>query len=137
MSAAEEIGDQVACYNLGKAGCYFLAILHAFGGTDGALGWYYSAIDQKMLQPDGLVLDAGKLASALSGTKWVCHKEPIEYKAKPGEIEILRYQVDRTGGSSTHFVNGDGLGGLAHDPWPGSLTVKDGYLAGKRIFTRG
>lgn len=137
MGAAGDIGYQIACKNIGESGSNFLAILHAFGGTDGALGWYYTAIDNGWLAPDCLVIDGGRLASILSGTKWNMRKEGPDYKPRLGEVEILRFEVVETGVTYAHFVNGDGLGSIAHDPWPGSLTVKNGKLISKRIYSRG
>lgn len=134
MKAEERIGAQVAAKNIGEAGCYFLSILHCFASPGQALAEYWHAIDQGWLDDDCLVKEAGGLASNLFGKPVECRKEAKDYATKPGEVEILRFEVEKTGATYSHFVVGDGAGNVAWDPWPNSLTVKNGKLAGKRIF---
>lgn len=50
------------------------------------------------------------------------------------EIEHLFYQARRAGELQGHFVQGNGGGGINYDPMGESWTVKNGWLASKRIF---
>jgi hypothetical protein len=133
---------------VGAAGCYFLAILRAAGKE---MLWpsYYQAAragdaSGSWMQEDCLMLKPEKLlALAMPGDpcKYTLFKEAADYKAQPGEVEILRFEITKEtapGKSETlsHFVLGDGSGGVAWDPWENSLTVANGKLAGKRIFRK-
>jgi hypothetical protein len=143
MGARDRIGAQVAAKNIGESGCYFLSILKAGEALPCqcpdilgySLGAYWTAIDKGWMGDDCLVTDAGALMSDISGKPYTLHKEPADYQTQPGEIEILRFEVQKTGVTYSHFVLGDGKGGVAWDPWPGSLTVKNGKLQSKRIFS--
>jgi hypothetical protein len=144
MGARDRIGAQVAAKNIGESGCYFLSILRAGRtaspnyGPDAvgeAMDTYWDAIDAGWMGEDCLVTDAGALLTRIAGRNYTLHKEPADYQTQPGDIEILRFEVQKTGVTYSHFVLGDGKGGVAWDPWPGSLTVKNGKLQSKRIFS--
>jgi hypothetical protein len=142
MSARERIGLQVGAKRIGESGCYFLSILKQAGRVPGAypealgysLALYFDAIDRGWLDEDCLVIDGGALFSRVAGCLWKVKKEGKEYSVQPGELEILRFEVQKTGITYTHFVVGDGKGNVEWDPWPRSLTVKNGQLMGKRIY---
>ncbi len=137
MGAREKIGAQVAAKKIGESGCYFLSIIHIAGADCvTALGLYWQAIDAGQMADDCMVTKPGELLSALTGERWAVSKQGPTYQAKPGELEILRFELVKTGATFAHFVVGDGRGNVAWDPWPGSLTVKNGQMAGKRIFSR-
>ncbi len=53
------------------------------------------------------------------------------YTCKQGEQEILQWK--RPGW--THYCAGDGRGNVAYDPEGYSVTVREGVLTGKKIFT--
>jgi hypothetical protein len=145
MGARDRIGAQVAAKNIGESGCYFLAILKAGrpDAIDEAMGQYWEAIDEGWIDDDCLVKHPGALLSCLACRKFAGKITPdkpegwapADYQPQPGEIEILRFEVQKTGVTYSHFVLGDGKGGVAWDPWPGSLTVKNGKLQSKRIFS--
>jgi len=144
MGARDRIGAQVAAKHIGDSGCYFLSILKAAQGIGAmdidypgeALAWYWCGIDKGWLGDDCLVIDGAALLSHLAAViAYTLHKESADYQAKPGDIEILRFEVEKTGITYSHFVLGDGKGGVAWDPWPGSLTVRNGKLMSKRIFS--
>lgn len=52
------------------------------------------------------------------------------YKPFPNELEIICYSMPKY----SHFVVGDGTGGIAYDPYGGSPAVTKGKLDSKRIF---
>ena len=143
MAARERLGVQVSAKHIGESGCYFLSILKLASQQPSAypdsigygLGMYWTAIDKGWMQDDCLVTDPAALLTFASGTGWTFAKQERDYIPKPGELEILRFEVEKTGITYTHFVVGDGKGCVAWDPWPGSLTVRNGKLMSKRIFT--
>ena len=63
--------------------------------------------------------------------KRVCRFEDVNYICQPGEEELLQFQ--RPGWY--HWVAGDGKGNVAYDPEGYSLTVRDGHMIHKKIFT--
>ena len=60
-----------------------------------------------------------------------CRMEAPDYQCQPGEQELLEWQ--RPGW--THWVTGDGKGNVAYDPEGYSVTVREGSLVAKKIFT--
>lgn len=67
-----------------------------------------------------------------------CRFEGADYICKTGEQELLQFTrpMDGEPGKSWwHWVAGDGKGNVAYDPEGYSLTVRDGTLARKKIFS--
>lgn len=55
------------------------------------------------------------------------------YKPKPSEEEIL--ELKRDGMKGSHFVSGNGRGGIEFDPIEGgSVTARLGWIESKRIY---
>jgi len=60
-----------------------------------------------------------------------CRMEAPDYECRAGEQELLQWE--RPGW--THWVTGDGKGNVAYDPEGYSVTVREGSLVAKKIFT--
>jgi hypothetical protein len=122
---------------LGLAGCYFLSIVYLAEQLTGkpidALRAFDEALRESAARPDAYLDDPAEILGQMAGGAWTVSKEAPDYQAKPGELEVLRFERD-TGIS--HFVAGDGSGRVAFDPYGDSRTVREGVLASKRIFRR-
>ena len=128
---------------LGESGCYFFSLCkvaedvvgHKIDPIEAAA----RAMELKTLGSDCFVKDAGAIFSMLVGERFGVlkagpgHTLPLEYAPRPGEREILRYEITP---ERAHFVVGDGSGRLAWDPWPGSEAVRTGRMVSKRIIRR-
>lgn len=131
---------QKAAVKIGEAGCYFLSILNIAEAETcipfDAFAAYHSFTRTGVVRDDCYVLDAGKLMSRLTQRKYDCikagpgHELPGDYILRPGEREILRYELN----GEAHFVVGDGAGRVAFDPYGESRTVAEGRLVSRRIF---
>jgi hypothetical protein len=102
------------------------------------------------------VTNMAAFVSDLTGEEWEVikagpgHPLPINYQLQPGEYEALRFEryqlnaqgqrvLDANGQPVLEplFVRGSGDGiTVKSDPWPGSLTVRVGWLVSRRIFRR-
>lgn len=124
---------------LGEGGCYFLCLirlaesLHSERRID-VVPVYLQAIASKQLQEDCTVLDPAAIMQTLYGGHWYYHKEGPTYKPGSAEFEILRYERPTPKMIYSHFVLGNGAGGVEYDPLGESHTVADGYLVSKRIL---
>lgn len=132
-------GLQKTLLELGKYGCYFLSVVKAAeqdrGGDCPILPSFFDMKKRGFIGNDCYMLHPDRVLSALTGKPYTVRRESKDYKAKAGEIEILRYEWRGEGGVSAHFVLGDGYGRIAYDPLAGSYTVQNGLLESKRIFT--
>jgi hypothetical protein len=121
---------------LGATGCYFLCLVYLgereSGAPVDALHAFRAALLARYVREDCYVDYPERILEMIAGGGWSVEKRPADVPTAPGELEILRY--DNAGAS--HFVVGDGSGGIAFDPYGDSRTVREGKLASKRIFTR-
>jgi len=126
---------------IGAEGCYFLSIVRAAERLharyiDAYLA-YIHALETQLIEEDCFVNDPAGLLGNLTEGKWSVTKEPADYKAKPGEIVILRYERKEPTKTWAHFVLASTDGSkVEYDPYGGSKTVKDGVLVSKRVFSR-
>lgn len=143
-------GVQKLAKSIGESGCYFLSLCKVAEEIRGVklgdlLDWADIAMRRGLLGPDCFVLDASGIFALLvipspevvkAGSG---HPLPLDYQLKPGEYEILRFERPAPDGGEplAHFVVGAGDGKtVAWDPWPNSLTVRDGRLVSRRIIRR-
>lgn len=85
------------------------------------------AIDFEMTVKWNLVLEYFNLPYERS-------KESASYVLKPGEFEVQEWYNPRT--NITHFMAGDGGMNYTWDPYPDSLTAKEGHLVSRRVFRK-
>lgn len=132
-------GMQKTALEIGNYGCYFLSMLEAAEKiTQKPRAVLPTFLDMKKrgyIGKDCYILSPDKIFSELTGKTYKVRHEAKEYKSKEGEVEILRFKWSNGGKVLTHFVFGDGNGGVAYDPLDGANTVKYGVLESKRIFT--
>lgn len=132
-------GMQKILLELGNYGCYFLSIVEAAERRSGKeysiLPIFLEMKKKGFIGKDSYIFFPDKILSALTGKPYTIRHERKDYKAKAGEIEILRYEWRYKDNVSAHFVLGDGYGRIAYDPLAGSYTVQNGLLESKRIFT--
>lgn len=131
---------QAICREIGESGCYFLSIVRAAeertGKTINPVAAYIEMKKKKHLGAECFVAQPDSILSELTGIRFSVRHESKDYKAKDGEVEVLRFAWKKSGGGvSMHFVLGDGCGRVAYDPLGDSYTVKHGALDSKRIFT--
>lgn len=121
---------------LGEYGCYFLSLVQAAERLTGkridAVAAYLDALIKKRTDGEATMLDPAAVLSAMAGGMWTVRKETADYIPRDGEVEVLVFQ----NGTYTHFVLGDGTGGVLYDPLGNSNTVAHGRIIGKRIFAR-
>jgi hypothetical protein len=119
---------------LGKEGCYIDCIVHLGEGllheSLDDVQVFLRALEEQQVKQNCLVLDAAGLLSDLTGVQWTKRNESASYQAKPGELEIQRWEHKSGSGTSVHFITQD------YDPYGDSRTVREGVLASKRIFSR-
>jgi len=125
---------QRAATNIGVSGCYWLSIINASKIDCDIIKFYARCVYNKWINDDCFVNAPDEIMQDLTCKAWNVTKESANYKCRPGEIEILRFERVNTGATLAHFVVGDGLGNVAYDPLGDSGTVKYGTLASKRIF---
>jgi hypothetical protein len=123
---------------IGATGCYLLSIVHL---VEDVLGIYVDAYMAYLTATksgedlfDCTLEKPAKLMSALTGQTWTERIEGAAYVPQSGEREILEYQTCETPPLHTHFVVGNGQGGVEWDPIGESQTVKNGRVVRKRIF---
>jgi len=120
---------------LGKFGCYLLCLLklaeRILGKTLNAEIIYGEMLSRGFMDSECFLFRPDLILSALTGRKYTVRKEAADYVLKPGEEEVLRYEL-KTDSMNTlaHFVLPD------YDPYGQSVTRTRGFLASKRIFTR-
>ncbi|MBL8965402.1 MAG: DUF261 family protein [Spirochaetaceae bacterium] len=131
MTAPQRIAEAI-----GKEGCYFLSLLRLaeteLGDHIDLLDAYGRAIGAGAMREDCYILDGGAILETYLPGAWAVTHESADYKPKPGELEILRYDL----AGASHFVVGDGSGRVAFDPYGDSRTVREGRLVSKRIARR-
>ena len=121
---------------LGECGCYFLSLVQVAERLTGkridAVEAYLDALIKKRTDGEATMLDPAAVLSAMAGGIWTVRKETPDYVPRDGETEVLVFQS----GAYTHFVLGNGAGGVLYDPLGNSNTVAHGRIIGKRIFAR-
>jgi hypothetical protein len=121
---------------LGESGCYFLAMLFLAERITAKkidpVALFVLCNEKGIVDKDGTILDAGKVMSTLTDLHFDAKKCTPDYLAQPGEFEVLVFSNEKY----THFVAGDGKGGVACDPLGSSRTVATGKIVNKRIFFR-
>ena len=129
---------QKYCEALGESGCYFLSILHLAesitGKTIDPVRAYVDCVANGLMEYDCFVRHPDVILRKYTGKKYEVVNSPRDYKTATGEFEILRFERKTASASFAHFVVGDGNGVVAFDPYGASMTVRDGYVASKRIF---
>ena len=124
---------------LGTGGCYFLSLIHIaedlYGGRRiDAVERFEEAKRSGLCLEDGFILHPEGIMSLLYPAPWYYHKEGAGYAPMSGEFEVLRYERPTPKVIYSHFVVGDGQGGVAYDPLGKSETVEHGTLQSKRIL---
>lgn len=126
---------QTICREIGEYGCYFLSIIRAAekrtGQSVNPIAAYCDMQAKGYLGAHCFMEKPDAMLSELAGAPFSVRRESKFYRAKGGEIEVLRYEWKHGG----HFVLGDGRGQVAYDPLGESNTVKYGTLESKRIFS--
>jgi len=129
-----------------KEGCYLMCLIcEGIGATDqeGPLPekinfLYETFLKSGWINARCLCLEPAKILNffGVSATQMRTGQGKIQipatYKPFLNEIEILEYKMP----TYSHFVLGDGAGGIAYDPYGISPAVSNGKLASKRIFIR-
>ena len=128
---------QLLAIAYGDGACYLDSLIDASGSDLDRLKYLQHCIDNKWMQENCFVIEPEEILQDLTSRAWNMHKECPDYKCKPGEIEILRFEwISKPGTTLGHFVHGDGNGSIAYDPMGDrSPVAKYGTLVSKRIFT--
>jgi hypothetical protein len=118
---------------IGRDGCYFLCLVKLAENITGtridAIPVYLEAVERQFMDSDCYLVRPDRIMELMTGRQWTVRKVDRKYQIQGKELEVLRYE--RTVGRTTigHFVLPD------YDPLGTSLTVQNGYLVSKRIFT--
>jgi hypothetical protein len=118
---------------IGREGCYFLCLVRIAEQLSGtridAIPVYLESVERLFMDADCFLTHPDRVLELMTGRRWTVRKVDKRYQVSGSEIEVLRYE--RTEGRRTlaHFVLPD------YDPMGISLTVQNGYLVSKRIFT--
>jgi len=125
--------------DLGEGGCYWLCFIRITESLFSnrridAVEKFLEAIKLGLCKEDGFINDPEGIMEFLYGGNWEYHKEDADYRLKPGEFEILRYENPTPKMIYSHFVLGNGNGGIEYDPLGKSNTVTNGKLVSKRIL---
>lgn len=119
---------------IGAEGCYFLSVVKAaeeiIGRYVDAYQVYLRAIDMGHMKEDCYLVRPEAILSMITGGLWVVTKEGPDYKAKPGEVVVERYERKTTTGTLAHFVLPD------YDPYGDSRTRREGNKVSTRVFRR-
>lgn len=131
---------QALLCRLCEGGCYLLCLVWLAERETGlridAVEQYVEAMRRGWCREDCYLEEPARIFSAMTGWLWAVHKEGPGYVPETGELEVVRYERPTPGRIWTHFVVGDGAGGVAYDPLGGSRTVAEGQLVSKRILRR-
>lgn len=150
-------GVQIKILRMGKFGCYSIVLaeiaMRYLGIKDQDADAYLIPLTNKAINAGHIELsdthwywikDRHKALGSMTGLPWNSKEVPKEYKLQPGESEIDEWRLDRfdVGGKKinpdTHFVLGDGFGGVHWDPARTSAglsyVVKQGYLHKRVVF---
>jgi hypothetical protein len=124
---------------LGESGCYLLCMVKIAEDLQGgrridAVEKYLECVHQGYCREDCFILNPTAIMHYLYGGWWQWKKEEANYKPHGGEFEILRYEWPTPSKIWSHFVLGDGQGGVAYDPLGHSNTVANGDVVSKRIL---
>lgn len=119
---------------IGAEGCYFLSIIKAaeeiIGRYVDAYQVYIRALDMGHMKEDCYLVRPEAILSMITGGLWTVTKEAADYKSRPGEIVVERYERKTPSGDLAHFV-------LPHyDPYGDSRTRREGQLVSTRVFRR-
>lgn len=125
---------------LGKTGCYFLSIIHLAENITkeriDAIEQFLIALSEGNVRQDCFVTRPDAVLTTATGARWGMKKEAAYYLPGGLEHEILRFERQAVGELISHFVVGNGVGGVAWDPYGDSRTVREGKLVSKRVFYR-
>jgi len=119
---------------LGKFGCYLLCLLklaeRILKKTLNAEIVYGEMLSRGFMDSECFLFRPDLILSALTGRRYTVRKEAADYELKPGEEEVLRYELKvNSMNTLAHFVLPD------YDPYGESQTRTRGVLVSKRIFT--
>ncbi len=128
---------------LGEGGCYFFSLCYLAERISGydtdPLDALDLAIKSRFAQANCYLDYPDRILSMLTHKEWTVTHEGKDYQPKNGECEVLRYEWKRPGTTLSHFVVGDGNGGIEYDPLHSlglSPVIQNGHLVSKRIFRR-
>lgn len=131
---------QRICESIGSEGCYFLSIVYLaekiLKERVDVLELYDVSVYAGIMEPDCFVNKPEKLLQLMVPGKWEVVKVNLEYELQPEDLEIVRYERPTTGKMWTHFVVGDGAGGVEYDPLGESLCVSQGRRVSRRVFRK-
>lgn len=128
---------------IGAEGCYLLSLIKAGERLAGryidAYEIYIRAHAAGAIDESCYVYDPAAVMALMMGGRWAVEKQTADYRPRPGEIVVLRYEREERSPSGTktyaHFVlaTQDGLA-VAFDPYGDSRTVREGKLISKRVL---
>ena len=123
---------------LGKAGCYFLSMVHIAESCLSnrridAIEKFLDCVQKGYCREDCFVENPAGVMNVLYGGRWEYHKEGPDYQPVNGEFEILRFERATPEMVYSHFVYRD-RAGCIYDPLGDSKTVAGGRLISKRIL---
>lgn len=125
-----------------ERGCYYMSILYhvsklrdMFFNPSSVNTFYNLLVNLGYMEKDCYILEPAGIFDYFGvRVRYTNRHESPHRMCGPGEVEILKFVLERSTKSWEHFVAGDGAGGVAYDPWGDSRAVRDGYLCNKRIF---
>lgn len=119
---------------IGAEGCYFLSLVKAAEEITGryldAYQVYLRAIDMGYMKEDCYLQRPEMILAMMTGGVWTVTKEGPDYKARPGEVVVERYERKTTTETFAHFVL------PAYDPYGDSRTRREGKKVSTRVFRR-
>ena len=120
---------------LGESGCYFLSLVELAEEIGqnriDAVEVYEKATKNGWMDDEATMMYPASVLSFMTGLKFSVEKQSTDYVTNETDYEILVFQ----NGNYTHFVLGNGSGGVKYDPLGNSNTVRNGAIVGKRIFS--
>jgi len=128
---------------IGAEGCYLLSLIKAGERLTGryidAYEIYIRAHAVGAINEKCYVYDPAAIMALMLGGRWAVEKQTADYRSRPGEIVVLRYEREERIKDKTevysHFVlaTQDGID-VAVDPYGDSRTVREGRLVSKRVL---
>lgn len=130
-------GRRIHDYGCGIMSCFFLGNKlnrDLTLGIDEIIDKIDFYIGKKWLEEDMTVLEWGKIIEDLTNLKtaYLGHVG-AEVECSQNQREILQWYNKRT--NFKHFTCGDGKGHCTYDPLGESVSVREGYVLSKRIFS--
>lgn len=120
---------------LGESGCYFLSLVELAEEITqsriDAVDVYEKATKNGWMDDEATMMYPASVLSFMTGLKFSMEKQSPDYVTDETQYEILVFR----NGNYTHFVLGNGKGGVKYDPLGNSNTVRNGAIVGKRIFS--